>query len=824
MVKVQPCDPLEQLSLASSDRPACIKCTLFSHCKTPFSLPFIPKGWTGKLLIIGEAFGEHEDEESHRPFTGPAGKLLRGLWKSAGFSDLDVALVNAVRCRPRRNATPSMLQVRACRPFLLRVVDQIKPEMVIGVGGTALRSITNKGNSNITKSRGRNLTIQGYSGEVRCWVTYHPAAVLRGATHLRKEILNDLKRSWEMVPHPVERTPSHGCLGVDTEYAANGDLLTIGFADDLSAIALDKGLDPEWLSQAQSVLTTATTLVGHSLPGDIEQLARARLPLKSTWITGEKCQDSLLLSRMANENRLSYELETLLLSSTTVEPWKHESAALLQKHRDMSLISPGIRSKRCRLDAWASRKIAKDEYKNLDPDLVRFTTRVAFTLHRLSMAGACVDLPRFQEMAGAVNLEAAKYSDLLRRAATSTGMADFSPNNDNHIRALLYDKLELPVLSRTGKTHAPSVSKLTLKQLDHPVAKLLLEYSTWDKIKSVSVDGLSKLITSVGLNDAGEPRGLLEFHFNPLGARTGRRSSSKPNSQNWQKSVRRIVCSRWTGGFVGEFDYRKLEPRLIAWLAKDEKLLAAFTGGRGYVDIAHELLGYTVEDGTPEYRAVKCIVLGVHYNMQTRKMAGDLWNLGVKFSADYESHEKETDRLRRLYLRRYAGLGHYMEGQESLLLRNNSVSSLLGRLRRLPLVDGTYTKGYGHMLNQSINFPVQSLASDITGSALVDVEAALLDFYDIDYIEFFNLLIEYRRKSLTATPNCAIILPELPISLLFNEVHDSLLLDIHPDYKKEHTELMVETMRAVPTLRKLAPTFSCPLDVDVKVGSHWGGD
>lgn len=814
---VKPCDPPEQLSLASPDRPACQKCSLFGHCKTPFSLPFIPKGWTRKLLIVGEAFGEHEDEESHRPFTGPAGKLLRGLWKSAGFTDLDVALVNAVRCRPRKNATPSMLQVRACRPFLLRVVDTLKPEMVIGVGGTALRALTNKGSANVTKSRGRNLTIPGYTGEVRVFCTYHPAAVLRGATHLRKEILDDLKRDWEMVAHPEEREPTSHSLGIDTEWDRGGVLLTIGFADDISAIAYDKEVNPEWLSNARSALALATTLTGHSLPGDLEALAKAGLPLRSTWITGTSCQDSLLLSRMADENRLSYELETLLLSSISTEPWKQESTPLLQKLKDMKLISPGIRQKRCRLDAWAARKIAANEYNKLDSDLVRFTTRVAFTLHRLSMAGACVDLSRFREMADAVNLEAAKYGDLLRRAAAGVGMVDFSPTNDHHIRELLYDRLELPVLSRTGKARLPSVAKLTLKQLDHPVAKLLVEYSIWDKIKSVSVDGLSKLIAPASI-----AHGILDFHFNPLGARTGRRSSNKPNSQNWPKSVRRIICSRWPGGLVGEFDYRKLEPRIIAWLAKDDKLLAAFTGGRGYIDIAHELLGYTVQDGTPEYRAVKCIVLGVHYNMQTPKMAKDLRNMGVKFSEDYEAHEKETDRLRKLYLRRYPGLGRYMEGQESMLLAHNFVPSLLGRRRRLPLVDGTYTKGYGHMLNQAINFPVQSLASDVTGSALVDCEAALLDDYGIDYIEFFNLLIEYRRKLLTNPRECAIILPQLPISLLFNEVHDSLLLDIHPDFVKRHTELMVETMRAVPTLRKLAPTFSCPLDVDVKMGLHWG--
>ena len=227
-----------------------------------------------------------------------------------------------------------------------------------------------------------------------------------------------------------------------------------------------------------------------------------------------------------------------------------------------------------------------------------------------------------------------------------------------------------------------------------------------------------------------------------------------------------------------------------------------------------------MEEGTKEYRAVKSIVLGVHYNMQTPKMARTLWDLGVRFSQDYEQHVRETNRLRRLYLRRYPGLRAYMEDREAKLLRDQSSDSLTGRIRHLPLNDGRATKGYGHLLNQAINFPIQSLASDITGSALIDVERELLRFYHLDIVSFYEALIDWQRKVLTKAPGCGIMEPR--IALLFNEVHDSLLLDIPPDDVVEITELVVETMRAVPSLRKLVPSFSCPLDVDIKIGSHWG--
>src|SRR5438034_487520 len=83
------------------------------------------------------------------------------MLREAGYADTDVAFVNAVRCRPRNNATPSMYQVRACRPFLLRTIGLVVPRVVLGLGGSALRSLTNDGANNVTAARGRILTVTG---------------------------------------------------------------------------------------------------------------------------------------------------------------------------------------------------------------------------------------------------------------------------------------------------------------------------------------------------------------------------------------------------------------------------------------------------------------------------------------------------------------------------------------------------------------------------------------------------------------------------------------------------------------------------------------
>ena len=406
----------------------------------------------------------------------------------------------------------------------------------------------------------------------------------------------------------------------------------------------------------------------------------------------------------------------------------------------------------------------------------------------------------------------AEARDRLVKASALAGVEGFSPTNDNHIRDLLYNKLGLPKLNKTAKGLA-SVDKNTLKQLEHDVVRLLLDYNKLDKLYTVNVVGLRSLIRG----DDG--LGYLPFRINPLGARTGRRASSNPNSQNWPESVRGLITSRFgVDGRILNADYSKLEVVLIAWVAGDAKLLSAFTGGKGYIDVAKELFGFDVINGTPQYTAVKSIVLGVHYNMQTPKMARQLALLGVKFSADWEEHERETDRLRTLYLRQYAGIGRYMEEREARWLRTGRSDSYTGRSRHLP-VPARGEAGYGHALNQAINFPIQSLASDVTASALMDFEAEMLALAGMNYSQWLSALIEQRRNFLTKGVNCSRI---LPVSQLFNEVHDSLVVDLFPDTAKRDTDCLIDCMKSVRSLKKLAPGFdNSILNADWKLSTHW---
>lgn len=518
-----------------------------------------------------------------------------------------------------------------------------------------------------------------------------------------------------------------------------------------------------------------------------------------------------------------------MLTEAGAAPWKADTEALSKT--DATSWPADLRSERCRTDAWASAWLAR-HYADVAPtSLLDLVHRIAASVDRVCLAGLVVDTRYFDKLAAETATKLEHIRGQLGDAAAGAGLAEFSPTNDNHIRALLFENLGLEPLGHT-KTGLAQVDQNTLRELGHPVADLLLEFSAWDKRQTTAFagkpGGKSTPIADL-MHRYADGRAYLPLHINPLGTRTGRRSSNDPNCQNWAKPFRRIVISRWPGGLVVDFDYSRLEMVLIAWAAGDEDLLAYFTTGEGYVGIAKWLWGRDVNVDGDEYRATKIIVLGLGYGMGPARMARNLWyDNRVRLAATFDEHEQVVRQLHKRYLRRFWKLRRYADAREEEMLETGQVVSAIGQVRHLPGADRT-NPAYGHLLNQAVNFPIQCLASYVTGSALVDVERELLAINNINYLSYLRALLATRKKWLTNGPACGImgtietLSPDYEMSVVCNEVHDDLVVDLHPAHPKRDLELIVETMRAVPSLRKLVD-LSVPLKVGVKISDRWCGD
>ncbi len=86
-----------------------------------------------KVMFIGEAPGFHEDRQG-RPFVGAAGQFLEQLLQSIGMSREQVYICNVVKCRPPNNRDPLPQEIEACRLYLDRQIELIRPRIVVTLG------------------------------------------------------------------------------------------------------------------------------------------------------------------------------------------------------------------------------------------------------------------------------------------------------------------------------------------------------------------------------------------------------------------------------------------------------------------------------------------------------------------------------------------------------------------------------------------------------------------------------------------------------------------------------------------------------------------
>jgi uracil-DNA glycosylase family 4 len=140
-----------------------------------------------RLMFVGEAPGADEDMQA-RPFVGRAGQLLNKIIEAIGMKREDVLIGNVNRCRPPQNRTPTLDEAKTCKPFLLREIAVVQPEVIVVLGNTAMKNLLDT-KEGITKVRGK---FQDYKG-IKVMPTFHPAYLLRDPSK-KRETWEDMKK------------------------------------------------------------------------------------------------------------------------------------------------------------------------------------------------------------------------------------------------------------------------------------------------------------------------------------------------------------------------------------------------------------------------------------------------------------------------------------------------------------------------------------------------------------------------------------------------------------------------------------------------------
>ncbi len=146
----------------------CKKCQLFKGTKQ--SVPGEGPA-DARIMFIGEAPGWNEDQQG-RPFVGAAGQFLDHLINSIGLKREEVYITNVVKHRPPDNREPLPGEIEACRPWLDRQIEIIRPKVIVTLGRYSMaRFFPDK---TISKVHGTAVKKDG----VLYFAMYHPAAAL----------------------------------------------------------------------------------------------------------------------------------------------------------------------------------------------------------------------------------------------------------------------------------------------------------------------------------------------------------------------------------------------------------------------------------------------------------------------------------------------------------------------------------------------------------------------------------------------------------------------------------------------------------------------
>ena len=155
---------------------SCRECKL---CTTRNLTVFASGDSQARLMLVGEGPGAEEDKQG-LPFVGAAGELLNKILAAIGLARDEVYVANIVKCRPPGNRDPEADEVRACRGYLERQIDLVRPAVLVALGRSAAQTLLGT-DASLARLRGEWHALQG----IPLRVTYHPAALLRNAAWKR---------------------------------------------------------------------------------------------------------------------------------------------------------------------------------------------------------------------------------------------------------------------------------------------------------------------------------------------------------------------------------------------------------------------------------------------------------------------------------------------------------------------------------------------------------------------------------------------------------------------------------------------------------------
>ena len=418
--------------------------------------------------------------------------------------------------------------------------------------------------------------------------------------------------------------------------------------------------------------------------------------------------------------------------------------------------------------------LEENELKRVDGEklLAEIDMPLTPVLADMEMTGISLDLPFFAEMDKELTK---RLSQIEKKVFDSVGKP-FNINSTQQLSDVLFKTLRLEPPDKNNKTASGHYSTAAgvLEELSgkHPVVDWVLEQRELSKIKSTYVDALP-----VAINPK---TNRVHTSYSQIGAVTGRLSSNNPNLQNIP--IRTETGRRVRNGFIADkgnwlisVDYSQIELRIVAHMAQDEGMLAAFRADEDiHATTAAAIYNVALEAVTKDMRRhAKAINFGLIYGMSA---------FGLMRGTDLTLAEAEN--FVKAYFTKFPGVKKYLDGIRKQAAQQGYVETLLGRRRYFPALQGrTNPQLKAREEREAINAPIQGTAADIMKIAMLKIPPAL------------------KKAKLSGK--------------MLLQVHDELVLECPKDELEKTAKVVKETMAD-------AYPLDIPLSTEARYGANWG--
>jgi DNA polymerase-1 len=750
------------------------------------------------IIIVGEAPGATEITQN-RPFVGQSGKLLRQTLSQFNLDAHAVYLTNTCLCRPEGNATPTGSAMKCCSQ---RLVDEIKSvvyrRVIVPVGAVATSAVLGVSKATMSAMHG----IPVWSDVYECYVVpaYHPAAILRVPT-LYRDFGDDLQFAIEKVPMQKVRPPNPPVIRFLHEW--NIGPFYEWVKENVSCAVCDietTGFNPR-SDKVLSVMVMVDEKNAYVIPNEVMKTPKAKALFEdlSIWAGHNASQfdaeflkqqfdidwyprfDTLLAHYCVDERQGGHGLKALAQRLFFSGDYGSEMKAMM---KNGTFANPENREKLYAyqaLDCLYTLKlipILADQMHAEDTTRVHNDILIPLSnaFRDIELRGIKLDIPYLEKLQVTLQGDINERRDSLEKAAEAEGFTSFNPNSPKQVAELLYDKMHL------ASTSKRSTDRATLSDLHSSAADKILEYRMASKLLSTYALGLAKRV---------DTDGRIHADFLLFGTQTGRLSCQNPNLHNIPSlmrgpEIKKAFIPSSPDWVIMETDYSQLELRVAAFLSQDQKLIQAYKDGQDFHRVvASQIFSIPPEQVTKQQRHIaKYVDFGILYGRGAKSLA-EGWSAGQDLASDALTKDVWTVKMAQQFIdkmmEQFPDLHRWMMSQQSKVIEDHFIVTPFGRRRRFPFIarDNAY-----EIQRQAINFPVQSVASDICQLGLVRLHTLLL--------------------------------PER--AFIISTVHDSVLMEVRKDCVEETATLASLVLEYPPPQLN----FNVPLKVDIAIGPNWG--